>query len=215
MLFSQLFTDPIVFFIQTFVLVYAITIHEFAHVLAAKLQGDDTGEQLGRLTLNPLAHLDPIGTLLIFFMGLGWGKPAPYNPNHLSDRKWGPVWVGLSGPLSNILSGVVFAYIARFLVLFGLVSATSTVIFFFYLLSLLNFAFTFFNLIPIPPLDGSKLLLALIPDSQYKLKHALETRGNVLFIFLMMISIASGLHIFGFIWTLGEMLTRAFVGFGA
>ncbi len=212
MLFSQLFSDPIVFFIQTFVIVYAITIHEFAHVLAAKLQGDDTGEQLGRLTLNPLAHLDPIGTLLIFFIGFGWGKPAPYNPNHFSDRKWGPVWVGLAGPLSNILSGVVFAYIARFLVLFGIVGVNSPVIFFFYLLSLLNFAFTFFNLIPIPPLDGSKLVLALIPDSRYELKHLLETRGNMFFILLMMVSIASGLHIFGFIWTLGEVLTKSLVG---
>ena len=213
MLFSQLFTNPILFFIQTFVLVYAITIHEFAHVLSAKLQGDDTGERLGRLTLNPLAHLDPIGTLLIFFIGFGWGKPAPYNPNNLSDRKWGPVWVGLSGPLSNILSGVVFAFIARFLVQFNAVGAESPVIFFFDLLSLLNFAFTFFNLIPIPPLDGSKLLLALIPDSHYELKHAMETRGSMIFIFLMMISITSGFHIFDFIWTLGSAITMAITGF--
>lgn len=208
MLFAQLFSNPIIFLIQIAGIVYAITIHEFAHVFSAKLQGDDTGEQLGRLTLNPLAHLDPIGILMVVFVGFGWGKPAPYNPNNLRDRKWGPVWVGLAGPLSNIISGIFFGIIAGILFKLGVKGGEL-----FFYISLLNFGFTFFNLIPIPPLDGSKLLLALIPDTQYRLKATLEMQGQYLFFFLIALSYVGNLNIFSFIWSLGNFFTGLIIGF--
>lgn len=211
MLFQQLFTNPTLFFIQAAALVYAITIHEFSHVLAAKLQGDDTGERLGRLTLNPLAHLDILGTVLIFFIGFGWGKPAPYNPYKLSNQKWGPVIVGLAGPFSNIVSGIIFALAVNLLRNMNF-AQDSPVIYFFYLMSLLNFAFTFFNLLPIPPLDGSKLFLAFIPDAYDDFKRKLEEMGGVLFIALIIFTSTAGVSLFGFIWDLGEELARFFIG---
>src|SRR3989344_9051947 len=100
MILNLLFTQPSLFFLWLLAITYGITIHEFSHVLAARLQGDDTGERLGRLTLNPLAHLDPFGFILLLVVGFGWGKPAPYNPYNLKNQKWGEVLVALAGPAS-------------------------------------------------------------------------------------------------------------------
>ncbi|MFH2136072.1 MAG: site-2 protease family protein, partial [Patescibacteria group bacterium] len=102
MLISLLFSAPILFFAIFVALVVSITFHEFCHVLAARLQGDTTGERMGRLTLNPLAHLDLWGTLAILFIGFGWGRPAPYNPYNLKNQKYGSVLVALAGPASNL-----------------------------------------------------------------------------------------------------------------
>src|SRR3989344_9626668 len=88
-------------------LVITITIHEFAHALAGYLQGDMTARDAGRLTLNPLSHLDPLGSIMLLFVGFGWGKPTPYNPYHLRFRRFGPLLVALAGPVSNAIGGAV------------------------------------------------------------------------------------------------------------
>src|SRR3990167_1831293 len=108
MIISLLFSQPSLFIIWLLAIAYGITVHEFAHVLAAYLQGDDTGRLLGRLTLNPLKHIDPFGLFLLMIVGIGWGRPAPYNPYNLKHRRWGEVLVALAGPLANLISIVVF-----------------------------------------------------------------------------------------------------------
>lgn len=201
MLISYLFSNPIIFFIWAFALVYAITIHEFAHALSAKMLGDFTAEREGRVSLNPLVHLDTMGTLAILFIGFGWGKPCPYNPYNLRDRKWGPVIIGLAGPFANVISGIIFALIAGFLLKYGLTGENMLVIFLAHL-SFLNFALMLFNLIPMPPLDGSKLLLALIPEENYILKQQIQQNGQWILMGLIFFSLI-GFNIFGFIGTTG------------
>ena len=190
--------DPATLISRAIVLVIAFTIHEFSHALSAKLLGDFTAERAGRLTLNPLAHLDIAGTLAILFIGFGWGKACPYNPYNLKNQRWGPALIGLAGPLSNILSGIVFTIIAGLLIKYSAASTSDMVIQFFILLAMLNFGLTLFNLIPVPPLDGSKLLLALVPERNIELKEQIQKNGQTFLMVLVFLSII-GLNVFGFI----------------
>lgn len=141
---------------------FGLTIHEFAHALAADLLGDPTPRQLGRLTLNPLAHLDPVGSLLLVLVHFGWGKPVPVDPHRLGHPRRDLLLIALAGPLANLLSAVIFGLVLRaagpdllvlrtalFQVLNGLV--------------VLSLVLAFFNLIPVPPLDGSRVLSGLLP----------------------------------------------------
>ncbi len=105
---ERLVSDPIIFVLWILAVTYGITVHEFAHVFSAYLMGDDTGKQMGRLTLNPLVHIDWMGFLMLMFVGFGWGNPAPYNPYNLKYKKWGSAIVAWAGPLSNIISLLIF-----------------------------------------------------------------------------------------------------------
>lgn len=109
-MFIQLFFDsPILFIVLAICLVLSLTVHEFAHALAAHKLGDDTAKYLGRLSLNPAKHLDPLGTLLLLTLGFGWGKPVPFNPNNLKKPREGGAIISFAGPLSNLILGVIFA----------------------------------------------------------------------------------------------------------
>lgn len=140
--------EGLIFFVG---LIIAITIHEFSHAFVADHFGDPTPRSFGRVTLNPLAHLDPLGTLMLFFVHFGWGKPVPIDPYNLSKRE--EIYVALAGPFSNLLLAVVFALIIRFFP-----------IPIFYIFIQTNVVLAVFNLIPLPPLDGSKILLNLLPE---------------------------------------------------
>src|SRR3989338_5617446 len=183
MIISLLFSQPYLFLILLLAVVYGITIHEFAHVLAARLQGDDTGERLGRLTLNPLAHLDVFGVILLLVAGFGWGKPAPYNPYNLKFRRWGEVLVALAGPLSNLLSIVIFGIAGNLLA--PILAPTNLLLQFLGSLIGINIVLLVFNLIPIPPLDGSKLLFTLLPDSFQEFKVKLAQNGPWILLMLV------------------------------
>ena len=141
-------------------IILAISLHEFSHALAGYLQGDDTAQAAGRLTLNPFAHLDWIGLLLLVLVGFGWGKPTPYNPYNLKFPKWGSALVGLAGPVSNLLMALISLTIFKLLGFHSLnwTSATSLLQVFLLMMIELNIMLCIFNLIPIPPLDGSKFL---------------------------------------------------------
>lgn len=153
------------------VIVFSAVFHEFAHAWQAFRLGDTTAKDQGRLTLNPLVHLDPLGTvviplLLLFTSGmfLGWAKPVPYDPQQLTDKKYGSLKVGLMGPLSNLLIAIVLGLILRFFA--GGFNTLGLSPVFFELLALIvyvNIFLAIFNLLPIPPLDGSKLLMDLAP----------------------------------------------------
>lgn len=157
---STLFSDPLSFIVGFIALAVSIGVHEFAHVLSAYLQGDHTGKDMGRLTLNPLKHLDIWGTIAIVVAGIGWGKPAPYNPNNLRNRRWGPLLVALGGPISNVIIAALAGYA---LLLFGAnLEHGNLLLAFLQTLVLLNAALAIFNLIPIAPLDGSHILSAIL-----------------------------------------------------
>ncbi len=149
------------------IIVFSAVFHEYCHGWMAYALGDPTAKYSGRLTLNPLKHIDPIGTVilplfLLFFMGgfIGWAKPVPYNPYNLKDQRWGSTKVALAGPGSNILIALVVGLSLRFLPVSGLaLVALHWVVF-------VNIFLALFNLIPLPPLDGSKLIMDLFPRSQ-------------------------------------------------
>lgn len=154
MLISDLVESPNAYILFMVVLVAALSWHEAAHALIAKKLGDDTAESLGRLTLNPFAHLDPIGSIAILIFGIGWGKPVPVNPNNFANPKLDNLKVALAGPISNIILALIFA---GFNAIFqpdqgSLASNFSQAMVYF------NLLLALFNLIPIPPLDGSKLI---------------------------------------------------------
>lgn len=145
-------------------LLAAITFHEFAHAWMANRLGDSTAKHLGRLTLNPLVHLDVIGTIMIFLVGFGWGKPVPYNPARLVRGRFGEVLVAIAGPLSNVLLALLFALPGRIYLIQHQALPEGQLYIFLAVMVTLNIFLAAFNLIPIPPLDGSKILY-LILDS--------------------------------------------------
>lgn len=143
-------------------LVPALTFHEWGHAFMATRFGDDTPRMMGRLTLNPLAHLDVLGTIAIFLIGFGWAKPVPVNPNRFRND-WGEFWVAAAGPGMNILLAIFFACLLNFQVgsLAGPYASVATSIF--QVSLFLNLALAFFNLLPIGPLDGRYMLEKFLP----------------------------------------------------
>ncbi len=150
----------------------AITVHECAHGWAAYLMGDSTARYSGRLSLNPLRHMDPIGALCMLFFRFGWAKPVPINPSNFKNHRWGIVTVSLAGPLANFVLGlicfVLFRAIQSFLTGPSLLAEFSFIIL--VQSAFMNVGLMIFNLVPIPPLDGSKILLEFLPYRwQYKI----------------------------------------------
>ena len=153
-----------------------LTFHEFAHGYAAYKMGDNTAKNLGRLTFNPLKHLDPVGALCIVFFRVGWAKPVPVNPDNFKNRKRGFAIVALAGPLTNIVLGFLTAGLySLMLAIFGsmkfesefLFNLASNFLLFLYLFFIINIGLGLFNLLPIPPFDGSRLAHALLPEKYY------------------------------------------------
>ena len=195
MLISTLFSDPTIFLVIILSLVYALTIHEFSHALVATYLGDNTAKFSGRLNLNPLSHMEFFGTLMLLFAGFGWGKPVPVNPYNLKWRRWGMAMVSLAGPASNFISLAIFAGIVN--VLSNFVPAGSLVFDFLFYLIFINFILGIFNLIPIPPLDGSKVLFAILPSHMDDFKRKFSVNGPWVLLGLIFLDRFTGLNIFG------------------
>lgn len=147
-------------------IILSLTVHEYAHALSAWYFGDDTAKKLGRLTLNPLAHLDFLGTIMLFIVHLGWAKPVPVNPANFANPRKAMLYVSLAGPASNIVLAFFCGLCLRFLDVFLLESgpAVQMVIIILNYGLYINLVLAFFNMIPIPPLDGSKVLFSFIPS---------------------------------------------------
>lgn len=195
----------IIFFIA--VLVFSVVLHEVAHGYMALFLGDPTAKLAGRLTLNPLPHVDPLGSLILpGLMSLipggiifGWAKPVPFNPYNLRAGKWGPALVAIAGPVSNFLIAVVFAVVIRSATDLGLSGEVVTLS---SMIVMMNIALALFNLIPVPPLDGSKILFAVLPYRLRYIENMLES--NQLILILVVIFGASALisPLIGILFTL-------------
>jgi Zn-dependent protease len=186
------------------VLLFSISAHEAGHAWMSNKFGDDTARLLGRITLNPLAHTDPIGTLLIPIAGfiftalgapialIGWGKPTPVNPLRWRNKDVANVMVSIAGILANLIIAIValgLMYFGDFLHLFGPGSVLSSfeepIVLFLFRAYSLNVALAFFNLLPFPPLDGSKILYTILPDSMKPAIEALERFGFIILLLAM------------------------------
>jgi len=167
------------------VLYFSIVIHEIAHGSCALILGDDTAKREGRLTLNPMAHIDPIGTILLplalFILDLpvfGWARPVPVNPYNFKDRKKGIILVSLAGPLTNLLIAIFFSLLAGF-------NFPRATIEFFEIISVYNFSWAFFNLLPFPPLDGFHILYQILPEGFFQIKFFLLQYGFLILLVLI------------------------------
>lgn len=167
----------------------ALTVHEFAHGWVSARLGDPTPRYEGRLTLNPLAHLDPIGTVLMVLTGFGWAKPVSVNPMYYKDRKKGMALTAIAGPLANFIMAFVGILIGTILLVVGsMLNFSGNVMYWinmiFYIFAFRNLCFMVFNLIPIPPLDGSKVLGMFIPNRTYYQILQYERYAIILIMFL-------------------------------
>jgi len=189
MIFSQIFGEPLVFVIFLIVIVASLSFHEFSHALVGTWQGDDTAKRMGRLTLNPRAHLDLMGSLTFLIAGIGWAKPVPFNPYNLRNKKWGPSLVAFAGPISNLLLTIVSALALHVVTAFTSFGPENALVIFLLLMMQINLLLMIFNLIPIPPLDGSKFLLDILKQNpaHHKIVFLLETRGPMYLILAIVI----------------------------
>ncbi len=194
-----------VFVAWVIAILLALTVHEFAHAWAANLQGDPTSKLLGRLTLNPLKHIDNFGFICLLLVGFGWGKPVPINPVYFKNKKLGDIIVSLAGSVTNFIFVFLFAFALKMILLYTNLEPSNLMVQFFLFVIMINVVLGVFNLIPIPPLDGSHILLNLLPSSLNDFKYKLIKNGPwilLAFIFLdryMGIGILSGLFNFFFV----------------
>jgi Zn-dependent protease len=169
------------------VLIISVVIHEIAHGYAALSLGDPTAKHSGRLTLNPLAHIDIVGSILVPIITslagvpFGWAKPVPVNPYNLKNRRWGEALVAIAGPASNLAIAIIFGVLVRFSTSLPLITALA-------LIAAVNVYLAVFNLIPVPPLDGSKVLFAIVPQRWLigsQLRERLELYGPIALLILV------------------------------
>ena len=188
---------------RVIVLAIAFTVHEFAHAWTADRFGDDTPRMNGRLTLNPLAHLDPIGSLLLLVAGFGWAKPVPVNPYALGKSSpLAMMWVALAGPMSNFLMAIVAAIPVRIALanpdLLDL-SQQPFVLTFLENFLIINLSLMLFNLLPIAPLDGSKIAVAVLPESWGQVVERISVYGPIILMAIVFVGPYLKINILGWI----------------
>ena len=180
-LLNLLLKDPLTFALLAIPLLYSIIIHELAHGWVAYFMGDSTAKYQGRLTLNPLKHLDPVGTAMLFIFGFGWARPVPVNFQHLRGARLGLILVSSAGIIANM----IFAFLAVLLLRLLSPSPSGSTGLFLYYLAQINIMLASFNLIPIPPLDGSKILMGFMSERLQYAFSRLEPFGLFIIIGLL------------------------------
>jgi Zn-dependent protease len=183
---NYLFTNPLLFTLYIISLLLAITIHEFSHAWMADYLGDPTPRLAGRLTLNPFVHLDTFGLIFLLFFGFGWGKPVPFDPYNLKNPRKDAALISLAGPFSNLILAISLAILLRLLIFFNLSP------FFYHLLTglivpviFLNVILGIFNLLPINPLDGFKIIGGFLNEEQAQEWYQLERFGMIFLLLLI------------------------------
>ncbi len=180
-----------VFLAGVVALIVSIGWHEFSHVFVAYSLGDMTGRNAGRLTLNPLKHLDPVGTLLILVGAfIGWGRPAPFNPLNLRYQRYGSALVALGGPISNLFLFFLFGLLLR--IVYPVLGPGNLLTVFLQIFVIMNASLALFNLIPLPPLDGSWIALSLLPSSAGPLRDFLQRYGWLILMAVIFLDFVGG-----------------------
>ncbi len=212
---SLLFQEPWLFLVFVIAFLLTLAVHEFSHARMSFALGDRTAEREGRLTLNPVAHVDIVGFLALVTVGFGWGKPVPFNPYNLKYQKWGPTLVAIAGPLSNLIFGSLCILLMTLLTQLFHWSAGNLLLVTLSFMGYLNFLLLLFNLIPLPPLDGSKVLLALLSSERHRsIRQALEQYGPLLLLVLMILDSATGIGFFAWIGSIARFMVGAVAGIG-
>lgn len=191
--------DPAVQVILIPVIIFALSFHEFSHGWMAYRFGDPTAKNAGRLTLNPMAHLDIFGSLALYFMGFGWAKPVPVDPRYLANPKRDMMWIALAGPVSNLILALISGILLSIFLRMGFISGQSSLTMVLIMSLQINLVLAIFNFIPIPPLDGSRILGGLIP---YKYQNELakfEFYGPRVLMGLIILSMFTRINIFSII----------------
>ena len=197
----DLFGSPMLFVAWLVAITVSLTVHEFSHALAAAKLGDETAKNLGRLTLNPLAHVSGLGFLMLVMVGFGWGKPVPFNPLNLKDKRLGPMFISIAGPLSNLVLAIIGIVAMKVLFLSQILPPENLLIQFLNLFIIINLILMIFNLLPIPPLDGSKILYAILHDRKYQpFVYSYEKNGPLILLGLLVLDNIIGLNIFGWLF---------------
>jgi len=194
------------------IFLFSLTVHEFSHGYIAYKFGDPTAKNAGRLTLNPIPHIDIMGALVFILSGFrfGWAKPVPVSPFHFRDHKKGILWSAAAGPASNLILALIFGMIFRIApVFFTDYKLLEIVQNFTTYAVLINCALAFFNLIPLPPLDGSKILFGLLPTQYDHIVMEIERIGPIALMILIGIGFLTGVSI---IWVIIGPFVRLFFG---
>jgi len=196
MIFSNIEPQIIILLIPA--LVFSLSFHEFAHAWMAYRLGDSTAARMGRLTLNPISHLDPIGSIALMLMGFGWAKPVPVDVRYLRNPKEDMVKVAAAGPISNIILAIVAALVLR--LLFSNDLLTNNIKIFFIIFMQINITLAVFNLLPISPLDGSQILTPFL-EKQFgpNIVWKMQLYGPKILFFIILLSLVADIHIFSFI----------------
>lgn len=186
MLLFRLFeNDPLLILPWLVALLVGITIHEFAHGFSAYLLGDETAYRLGRLSFNPLDHLDPIGSLMLLLVGFGWAKPVPININRVGKGNLGKFIVSFSGIFANLIIAIIFGIVLKIFLELGLFEVSNFLIKFFAFIIFINLALFVFNLLPIEPLDGFHILEAFAPRFVDKYAMFMHQWGTFILLFIV------------------------------
>lgn len=180
-------------------LLLALTLHEYAHGYIAYRLGDPTAHNAGRLTLNPLSHLDPIGTIAFFFIKFGWAKPVPVNPNYFKNPRKDMLWVALAGPITNLILAVISAILLKVLIAVATTLPYSTMLeaILVPLYNMLvasvwiNLVLCIFNFLPIPPLDGGRIVTGLLPENLARTYASFERYGFIVVLILAFTGVLS------------------------
>ncbi len=183
---STLFSNPLLFLIWAIGLILAISVHEYAHARAADTLGDPTPRSDGRLTLDPRSHLDPLGTLALLFLGFGWGKPVVFDAYNLRNPRRDAAIIALAGPVSNLIFATILSLIMRFLPISSLFDSVLSI------LIMMNISLAIFNLVPIFPLDGEKILGGLLSPELYREYSNIMAQYGTIILILMLLPIAGG-----------------------